>query len=173
MQRKNIPLNERIIFALDVDSPEKAREWVTRLESHIGFYKVGLQLFLAGWFPVIDWITGRGHKVMVDLKFFDVPETVKLAVRQLKNRGVTFATVHGNDPILRAAVNETKDDELKILAVTLLTSFGEEDMKEFFGKPINIEEYVFVRARRALSVGCHGVISSGLEARTVARRPGR
>ena len=71
--------------------------------------------------------------------------------------------MHGNDPILRAAVNETKDDELKILAVTLLTSFGEEDMKEFFGKPINIEEYVSFGPRR-LSVGCHGVISSGLEA---------
>jgi orotidine-5'-phosphate decarboxylase len=102
---------------------------------------------------------------MVDLKFFDVPETVKLAVRQLKDRGVTFATVHGNDPILKAAVNETRENGLKILAVTLLTSFGEEDVKEFFGKPINIEEYVLIRARRALSVGCHGVISSGLEAR--------
>ncbi|MFZ0932659.1 MAG: orotidine-5'-phosphate decarboxylase [Syntrophobacteraceae bacterium] len=170
MQRKDIPLNERIIFALDVGSSEDAQELVIKLESHIKFYKVGLQLFLADWFNIIEWITKRGLKVMADLKFFDVPETIKLAVRQLKDRHVTFATVHGNDPILKAAVDETRGkiggkNGLKILAVTLLTSFGEEDMKEFFGKSIDIEEYVFFRAKRALEVGCDGVISSGLEAR--------
>ncbi len=163
MQRKNIPLNERIIFALDVDSPEKAQEWVTKLESHVKFYKVGLQLFLAGWFPVIEWIANRGHKVMVDLKFFDVPETVKLAVKQLTNRPVTFATVHGNDPILKAAIEERGG--IKILAVTVLTSFGEEDMLEMFGAPCKVEDLVFVRARKALKLGCDGVISSGLEAK--------
>jgi len=162
MQRKDIPLNERIIFALDVDSHEKAMEWVMKLESHIKFYKVGLQLFLAGWFPVIEEILNRGHKVMVDLKFFDVPETVKLAVRQLRNRGVTFATVHGNDPILRAAVEEREG--VKILAVTVLTSFGDEDMVEMFGAPCKVEDLVFVRARKALRLGCDGVVSSGLEA---------
>lgn len=163
MQRKNIPLDERIIFALDVDSPQKAKEWVTRLESRVKFYKVGLQLFLAGWFPVIDWITARGHKVMVDLKLFDVPETVRRAVQQLRNRGITFTTVHGNDPILRAAAAERGED-LKILAVTVLTSFGEEDMLEMFGAPCKVEDLVFVRARKALRLGCDGVVSSGLEA---------
>ena len=102
---KNIPVNERIILALDVDDPETAKEWVKKTESSLGFYKVGLQLFLAGWFDIVDWIIDRGHKVMVDLKFFDIPETVKLAMQQLQNHGVTFATVHGNDPILRAAVS--------------------------------------------------------------------
>ena len=163
MQRKDIPLDERIIFALDVDSPEKARQWVTRLESRVRFYKVGLQLFLAGWFPIVEWISNRGHKVMVDLKFFDVPETVKLAVRQLRNHGVTFATVHGNDPILRAAAEER--GEVKILAVTVLTSFGEEDMLEMFGAPCKVEDLVFVRAKKALKLGCDGVVSSGLEAK--------
>ena len=166
MQPKNIPLNERIIFALDVDTQDKAKEWVIRLEDHIGFYKVGLQLFLAGWWNIVDWITNRGHKVMVDLKFFDIPETVQLAVRQLKDHGVTFATVHGNDPILRAAVAEKKG--LKILAVTVLTSFGEEDMKEmgFTGK---VEDLVYIRAKRALALGCDGVVSSGLEARRLRK----
>jgi orotidine-5'-phosphate decarboxylase len=161
MNHKNIPINERIIFALDVDSEQAARDWVKQLESHIHFYKVGLQLFLAGWWHVIEWITQRGHKVMVDLKFFDIPETVQLAVRQLRNHGVIFATVHGNDPILRAAVSEKNG--FKILAVTVLTSFGEEDMNEmgFKGK---IEDLVFIRAKRALALGCDGVISSGLEA---------
>ncbi len=163
LQRKDIPLNERIIFALDVNSSEAAKKWVMQLESHVKFYKVGLQLFLADWFHIIEWIRNRGHKVMVDLKFFDVPETVKLAVKQLRNRGVTFATVHGNDPILRAAVAERHD--VKILAVTVLTSFGEEDMLEMFGVKCKVEDLVFVRAKRAFDLGCDGVISSGLESK--------
>ncbi|MHC1742938.1 MAG: orotidine-5'-phosphate decarboxylase [Syntrophobacteraceae bacterium] len=163
MAAKNIPLNERIIFALDVDNVDLAKEWVMRLEDHVRFYKVGLQLFLAGWFPVVEWIRDRGHKVMVDLKFFDIPETVGLAVRQLKDRGATFATVHGNDPIVEAAVKAKHD--LKILAVTVLTSFGKEDMEEMFGASVNIEDLVYSRARRALEIGCDGIVSSGLEAK--------
>ncbi len=161
MATKNIPPEERIIFALDVDSKEEAEKWVEKLGSHINFFKVGLQLFIAGWFPVIDMITSRGHKVMCDLKIFDVPETVKLAVKQLKNRGVTFATVHGNDPILKAAVEEKNG--VKILSVTVLTSFGEEEMREM-GFTGTIEDFVLKRAKRALQIGCDGVISSGLEA---------
>lgn len=161
MKHKNIPLNERIIFALDVDSKEEAEKWVDLLGNHINFYKVGLQLFLAEWFPAIEMITKRGHKVMVDLKIFDVPETVKLALRQFKDRNITFATVHGNDPILRAAVAEKNG--VKILSVTVLTSFGEEDMREM-GFSGTIEDLVYVRAKRALEIGCDGVISSGLEA---------
>jgi len=168
--KKQVPLEERIIFALDVDSPEAAQKWVERLESHVRFYKVGLQLFLAGWFHIIDWILGRGHRVMVDLKFYDIPETVSLAVRQLQGRGVSFATVHGNDPIIQAAVKEKRD--LKILAVTVLTCFGEEDMIEMFGQPANIEELVFSRARRALNIGADGIVSSGLEAQRLRENLG-
>ena len=161
MQTKNIPLEERIIFALDVSSKQEAEEWVLRLESHIHFFKVGLELFIAGHFPIIDWIIARGHKVMVDLKLFDVPETVKSAINQFKNRGVTFATVHGNDPIIRAAVQ--KKNGVKILAVTVLTSFDETDMQEM-GMTGKIADLVLLRARRALKLGCDGVVSSGLEA---------
>lgn len=141
---KNIPLEERIIFALDVDSPDEAERWLDRLGDRVKFYKVGLQLFLAGWFPVIDKILGRGNKVMVDLKFFDIPETVALAVRELKNKGATFITVHGNDPILRAAVSERNG--AKILAVTVLTSFDESDMREM-GLNCTIEQLVYHRAK--------------------------
>ncbi len=167
---KQIPLAERIIFALDVESPQVAKEWVQRLESHIKFYKVGLQLFLAGWFPIVEWIASRNHKVMVDLKFFDVPETVKLAMVQLRGRGITFATVHGNDPILRAAA--AAKDEVKLLAVTVLTSFGQEDMEEIFGGPVNLADLVYRRARRALALGCDGVVSSGLEVPRLRRELG-
>ncbi|MBL0714288.1 MAG: orotidine 5'-phosphate decarboxylase, partial [Desulfosarcina sp.] len=116
---KNIPLNERIIFALDFSDAEEAKRWVEKLDNHIKFFKVGMQLFLAGWWPVIDYITGRGNKVMVDLKIFDIPETVGLIIKQLKGKNVTFVTVHGNKPIIEAAVAEK--NEVKVLAVTVLT----------------------------------------------------
>ncbi|MDS4019846.1 MAG: orotidine-5'-phosphate decarboxylase [Candidatus Competibacter sp.] len=157
---KNIPLNERIIFALDVASKAEAERWLDRLGDRVRFYKVGLQLFLAGGFPVVDLILARGHKVMLDLKFFDIPETVALAVRELKNRGATFITVHGNDPILRAAVQERNG--ARILAVTVLTSFDESDMREM-GLTGTIEQLVYHRARKALDLGCDGIVSSGLE----------
>jgi len=157
----SIPLNERIIIALDVEHPEQAKEIVKRCESHVGFYKVGLQLFMASWFETVDWIVNRGHKVMLDLKFFDIPETVKLAVEQVNNRGVSLATIHGNDPIIRAAV--TARGDMKLLAVTVLTSFGEEDMRAM-GMTQSVQDLVFFRAKRAMELGCDGVVSSGLEA---------
>jgi orotidine-5'-phosphate decarboxylase len=156
-----IPLNERIIVALDVDTPEQAKQLVKQCESHVKYYKVGLQLFMGSWFETVDWIVDRGHKVMLDLKFFDIPETVKLAVQQVNDRGVSLATIHGNDPIIRAAVEARGD--MKLLAVTVLTSFGEEDMRAM-GMTQSVADLVFYRAKRALELGCDGVVSSGLEA---------
>ena len=166
MARKEIALKDRIILALDVDHPDKAKDLVKRTESHLGFYKVGLQLFMASYFEIVDWLRDRGHKVMMDLKFFDIPETVKLAVAQLNNRGVTFATIHGNDPIIRAAIEARGD--LKLLAVTVLTSFGEEDMRAM-GMTQSVEDLVYFRAKRALELDCDGVVSSGLEAARLRR----
>ena len=161
MSNQSIPLNEKIIVALDVDNPEQAKDMVKKCESHCSFYKVGLQLFMASWFETVDWIVDRGHKVMLDLKFFDIPETVRLAVEQVNNRGVSLATIHGNDPIIRAAVSARGD--MKLLAVTVLTSFGEEDMRAM-GMTQSVADLVLYRARRALELGCDGVVSSGLEA---------
>lgn len=166
MSEKNIPLQDRIIVALDVSDPAKAKEMVKKCESHVNFFKVGLQLFMADWFNIVDWIVDRGHKVMLDLKFFDIPETVKLAVEQVNSRGVTFATIHGNDPIIRAAVEARGDTQL--LAVTVLTSFGEEDLRAM-GMTQSVEDLVYFRARRALELGCDGVVSSGLEAERMRR----
>lgn len=161
MNDKNIPLKDRIILALDAPDPATAKEWVKKTESALGYYKIGLQLFMASHFAMVDWLQDRGHKVMLDLKFFDIPETVKLAVAQIRDRGVHMATVHGNDPILRAALAEK--GPVKILAVTVLTSFGEEDMREM-GMTATIEDLVYFRAKRALELGCDGVVSSGMEA---------
>jgi len=166
MTDNTIPLRDRIIVALDVDTPQQAQALVKKCESHISFYKVGLQLFMASWFETVDWLVDRGHKVMLDLKFFDIPETVKLAVDQVNGRGVTFATIHGNDPIIRAAVSARGD--LRLLAVTVLTSFGEEDMRAM-GMTGTVADLVYFRAKRALELGCDGVVSSGLEAEKLRR----
>ena len=157
---QDIPLRERIIFALDVPDAAQALAWVDKLEEYVGFYKVGLQLFLAGGWHVVDSILGRGHRVMLDLKFFDIPETVRFAVAQVRDRGVTFATVHGNDAIIEAAVKEKGG--LQILAVTVLTSFDESDLSAM-GLSGTVRELVLRRAARAIETGCDGVVASPLE----------
>lgn len=162
LSTKSIPLRERLILALDVPGHDEAKAAVELLGDSVHFYKVGLELFMAGgYFELIEWLRERGKKVFVDLKFFDVPETVRSAVRQLKSRGASFATVHGNDAILEAAAQEK--GALKILAVTVLTSLDRGDLRDL-GFECDVQALVLSRARRALALGCDGVISSGLEA---------
>ena len=170
LSTKSIPPRERLIFALDVSSVAEAKALVEKLGNSVMFYKLGLQLFMAGgYFELVEWLRERGKKVFVDLKFFDVPQTVKSAVIQLKNRGAHFVTVHGNDKILEAAV--ANKNGLKILAVTVLTSLDEGDLNDL-GFKCNVEELVFSRAKRALEIGCDGVISSGLEVPRLRRNIG-
>jgi orotidine-5'-phosphate decarboxylase len=167
---KSIPATERLIFALDVATVEEARHWVELLGESVTFYKLGLQLFMAGgYWELVEWLGRRQKQVMVDLKFFDVPETVKSAVRQLKGRGVRFTTVHGNDAILRAAVESQAD--VQVLAVTVLTSLDQADL-EALGFQCQVEELVLSRAKRALELGCAGVVSSGLEVPRLRRELG-
>ncbi len=166
---KNIKLNERIIFALDVPSPEEAKQWVSKLDGDIKFFKVGLELFLAGWWDIVDFIIDRGNQVMLDLKFFDIPETVYLAIQQVKNRGVSFATIHGNDAIIRAAVADKGN--VKILAVTVLTSFDESDMQQM-GMTRTVQDLVLIRAQKTIDLGCDGVVSSALEIKTLREQLG-
>jgi len=158
-----IPRSERLIVALDVPTSGEARLLVERLGDSACFYKIGLELFMAGgYFELLEWLTGRGAKVFVDLKFFDIPETVRRAVASLRGRGATFATVHGNQAMMEAAAAEK--GELKILAVTVLTSLDRGDLDDL-GFSCDVERLVLSRARRAMEAGCDGVISSGVEAR--------
>jgi len=159
---KNIPDRERLIFAMDVADPRAARELAVQLGDSVIFYKLGLELFMSGgYFELLDWMVAHGKKVFVDLKFFDVPATVAAAVRQLRDRGVTFATIHGNQAIMEAAA--AAKGEVKILAVTVLTSLDRGDLDDL-GFAVDVEKLVLSRARRALEAGCDGVVSSGLEA---------
>ena len=163
MPRASIPARERLIFAMDVPNAEAARRLADTLGDSVSFYKLGLELFMSGGaFELLDWMVARGKRVFLDLKFFDVPATVASAVRNLRNRGVTFTTVHGNQAIMEAAVEAAGD--VGILAVTVLTSLDRGDLDDL-GFQCDVEQLVLSRARRALAAGCAGVVSSGLEAK--------
>ena len=151
---------ERLIVALDVPAPDAARALAERIGDAACFYKVGLELLTSGGsFELVQWLSARGNRVFADFKFFDIPETVRRAVANLRGRGVTFATVHGSRPIMEAAASAK--GEVKILAVTVLTSMGPPELKEM-GYGGTMEELVLSRARSALESGCDGVIASGL-----------
>ena len=157
-----IQRRERLIVALDVPAPDAARHLVERIGDAACFYKIGLELFTSGgYFELLQWLNARGNKVFADLKIFDIPETVRRAVANLQGRGVTFATVHGDRSIMQAAANAKGD--VRILAVTVLTSMGRADLEEM-GYAGAVEDLVLARAKSALESGCDGVIASGLEA---------
>lgn len=149
-------------MALDVPTLAEARALVESLDEAVVFYKVGMELFMSGdCFNFIAWLQQCRKKVFVDLKFFDVPATVGRAVRALSGKGVDLATVHGNDAVMAAAVKEK--GALKVLAVTALTSLDRGDLDDL-GFACDVRELVLSRAKRALQIGCDGIVSSGLEA---------
>lgn len=162
---KKIDPRERLIFALDVPDADAARRMVGSLGDSVVYYKLGLELAMAGgYFDLLDWMVGQGKKVFVDLKFFDIPATVAAAVRRLNDRGIGFVTVHGNQGIMEAAAAAARD--VKVLAVTVLTSLDRGDLDDL-GFACDVERLVVSRARRALAAGCAGVVSSGIEAEAI------
>ena len=163
MNEKHIVNKDRLISAMDVPDCDQAKELTETLGDAVTFYKLGLELMMTnGYFDLMDWMLERDKKIFADLKFFDIPATVGSAVRQLKDRGASFVTIHGNQAIMEAAA-ENKGDKLKVLAVTALTSLDRGDLDDL-GFDCNVEELVLSRAKRALQAGCDGVIASGIEA---------
>ncbi len=167
-----IPTHDRLIAALDVPTADDARALVTRLGDSVGFYKIGMELLMApGFFELLDWLKAQNKKVFVDLKFFDIPETVARAVKNLSERGADFCTIHGNQSIMEAAA-KAKSGHTKVLAVTALTSLDQGDLADL-GFQCDIAALVLSRARRALQAGCDGVVSSGLEVEQLRREAPR
>lgn len=161
MTPKAIPNQERLIFALDVPDLDSAEQLIDTLGDSVVFYKLGLEFFLSShYFELADTLKSRGKKIFADLKLFDIPPTVSRAVAQLAKRDVDFVTVHGNDAMLAAAVEQAGD--MGVLAVTALTSLDRGDLDDL-GFACDVEALVLSRAKRALALGCRGVISSGLE----------
>ncbi|MBT3812064.1 MAG: orotidine-5'-phosphate decarboxylase [Gammaproteobacteria bacterium] len=163
LSTKPIPTNERLIMALDFPSIEEAKALVEELGDSVVFYKVGMELFMAGdYFAFIEWLKARNKKIFVDLKFFDIPATVGRAIKALSSKGVDMATIHGNDSIMQAAAKNK--GALKVLAVTALTSLDRGDLDDL-GFQCDVQQLVLSRAKRALAIGCDGIVSSGLEVR--------
>ena len=158
---KDINVEDRLIFALDVPEVEEAKDIVSELDESVNFYKIGMELLMTGkYFELLNWLVDNDKKVFVDLKFFDVPETVGRTIARLSNYGVSFATVHGNQALMEKAAQNKKN--LKILAVTALTSLDRGDLDDL-GFDCNVKDLVISRAKRAFEAGCDGVVSSGLE----------
>ncbi len=158
---KDINVEDRLIFALDLPEIDQAKDIVTELDDSVNFYKIGMEMLMTGgYFELLNWLTERDKKVFVDLKFFDVPETVGRTIARLSDYGATFATIHGNQAMMEKAA-ENKND-LKILAVTALTSLDRGDLDDL-GFDCDVQELVISRAKRAFEAGCDGVVSSGLE----------
>lgn len=166
-----IDARERLIVALDFDTFEKAKALVEELDGSVRFFKVGMELHLAAGAATLEYLKSKGKKVFLDLKYFDVPETVERAVRVAAALDVAFLTVHGYRPTIQAAVRGRGSSALKLLAVTVLTSMDSEDVKDM-GSQWSVEELVLHRARQALEAGCDGVIASGQEAAKIRQTLG-
>jgi orotidine-5'-phosphate decarboxylase len=160
-----------LIVALDLETAAEARALVDRLGPHIGFYKVGMELYTAAGMAIVHELLDRGKDVFLDLKLYDIPETVKRAVAQVARTGVRFLTVHAVGSVMRAAVEGKGAGGPQLLAVTVLTSFGPADLVEL-GYTCEISELVAVRTRQAMEAGVQGVVTSPLEAASVRRIAG-
>jgi orotidine-5'-phosphate decarboxylase len=155
-----------IIVALDVASAADARSFVDRLGDEIDFYKVGLELYTAAGMPIVRELQQRGKNVFLDLKLFDIGETVKRTVQVLSNTGIRFLTLHSSAAVMRAAVAGRGSAPLQLLAVTVLTSFDQQDVRDL-GYERSLAELVEWRVRKSAECGVDGLIASPLDARTV------
>jgi orotidine-5'-phosphate decarboxylase len=157
-----------IIVALDIESAAEARALVARLGGSVSFYKVGMELYAAAGMDFVRELLGQGKDVFLDLKFYDIPETVKRAVAQVSRTGVRFLTVHAVGSVMRAAAEGRAASGLKLLAVTVLTSFSRADLDEL-GYNCEVSELVERRARQAMEAGMDGIVASPLEAVALRR----
>lgn len=156
-----------MIVALDVPRARDALALADALGDSVSFYKIGLELFAAGeGRPLISELKKRGCRVFADLKLFDVPETVARATAQIAESDADFLTVHGDDAIMRAAVKAASGARLRVLAVTVLTSLSDDDLRDL-GFAGDARSLVLSRAGRALACGCDGAVSSGWEVRSL------
>ena len=168
---KTVPTDAagRLMVALNQPTIEAARDLVDQLDGVVSVFKIGLQLQLMranGDF--VQYLLDSGKRVFLDYKYFDIADTVADAVGRAARMGVAFLTIHGNREIVRAAVAARGDADLKLLAVTVLTSLDADDLKElYFGEDVDLRTLVLYRARNAIAHGCDGVVASPEEARAI------
>lgn len=157
-----IPPRERLIVALDVPDVDVARSLIKKLGDSVVFYKIGYQLGYAGGLPLIRELASSGKKVFADLKLHDIGNTVAKGVESVAKLGATFLTVHAYPQTMQAAVEARKGSSLQILAVTVLTSYDDDDLHAA-GYRLNVGDLVEARARQAQALGVDGLVSSAEE----------
>lgn len=151
-----------IIIALDLDSPADALSLVERIGDNVSIYKVGMELYAAAGPDFLAELTARGKEIFLDMKFYDIGETVKRAVAQIARRQAKFLTIHGSQAVMRAALEGRGDSNLKLLAVTVLTSFDESDIRQL-GYPCAVSDLIDLRVRNAKEAGIDGIVCSPVE----------
>ena len=152
-----------LIIALDLDSTEDALRLIEEIGPVANFYKVGMELYAVGGMEFVARVEGLGKKIFLDLKLYDIGETVKRATRQICRSGVVeLLTVHGSRSVMEAAREGREDSGTKLLAVTVLTSFDQEDLADL-GYQVPIPDLVELRVRKALASGMDGIVCSPLE----------
>ncbi len=162
---------DRLIFALDVPSAEEAERLLDRLQGQVSFVKIGLELYTAAGPDMVKRAVERGMRVFLDLKFLDIEETVRRATARVAAMGVDFLTVHANRKALKAAVQGREGSSLKLLAVTVLTNFDGQDLRDM-GIQRTVQDLVAARALLASEVGCDGVVASGEEPEAIRQKVG-
>jgi orotidine-5'-phosphate decarboxylase len=161
---------DRLIVALDVPNVAAAEAMIARLGDSVTFYKIGYQLGYAGGFPLVRKLVDAGKKVFLDLKLHDIGNTVAKGVESVADLGATFLTVHAYPQTMKAAVEARAGSKLEILAVTVLTSYDETDLREA-GYRLGVSDLVKLRAEQAKAIGVDGLVCSAEEAanlRTIA-----
>ena len=169
--KTHIDARDRLIVALDVPSAAEAERLVDRMGDQVRFVKVGLELYTVAGPDIVRTLVDRGKRVFLDLKFLDIEETVRRATARVAAMGATFLTVHANRKALLAAVQGRGQSALKLLAVTVLTNFDGEDLRDM-GIQRSIRDLVTARAQLAAEVGCDGVVASGEEPAAIRAKVG-
>ncbi len=160
-----------IIVALDFEDAQQARTLVSRLGQAVDFYKVGMELYAAAGMLFVRELSAEGKQVFLDLKLYDIGETVKRTVAQVARTEVRFLTIHAINPVMRAAREGRGGASLKLMAVTVLTSFDQQDVTDM-GYPFSLSELVALRARNAMEIGMDGIICSPLDVAAVRKITG-
>jgi orotidine-5'-phosphate decarboxylase len=156
---------DRLIVALDLSSVEQAQAMVARLGDAVSFYKIGYQLAFAGGLEYAPRLVDAGKRVFLDLKLHDIGNTVAQGVKSVAKSGATFLTVHAYPQTMHAAV-DAREGSLRILAVTVLTSYADADLAAA-GYDFAVGELVAERAAQARDIGVDGLVCSGEEASSV------
>src|SRR5947209_427880 len=162
MQPVTIAPRDRLIVALDLPSVGAAEAMIARLGDSVTFYKIGYQLAYAGGLPLVRQLTGAGKKVFADLKLHDIGNTVARGVESVAALGATFLTVHAYPQTMKAAVEGRAGSSLKILGVTVLTSYDDSDLHAA-GYRFGVSELVQARASQAHALGVDGLVCSAEE----------